>query len=188
MVIDLRRCVGCYACQVSCKMENSVALGNFRSTVRYVEEDSYPAPKRHFIPKLCNHCENPPCVKACPVSGATYKRNDGVVLVDYDKCTGCGYCVAVCPYGARYIDGVNPEREGKADKCTFCEHRISKGLEPTCVRSCMGRARYFGDLNDPNSKVAKIIKQNQTVVLKPEFNTQPRVYYILKKDMNTVEV
>lgn len=173
MVVDLRRCVGCMSCQVSCKMENDVPLQVFRSWVKIVQKGKYPDVKQHHLPRLCNHCDNPPCVKVCPTT-ASYIRKDGVVLIDYDKCIGCTYCVQACPYDSRFLNPVTKT----ADKCTFCAHRIDKGLAPTCVRSCMGRARIFGDINDPESKVSKVLRENNVTVLKKNQGTEPNVYYI----------
>lgn len=174
MVMDLRRCIGCHACHVACKAENEVPLGVFRTHVRYYERGEYPDTKRYFLPNLCNHCKNPPCVKVCP-TGASWKREeDGIVLVDYDKCIGCKYCMAACPYGIRFI---NPETN-VADKCTFCVHRVDAGIVPSCVNSCVGGTRIFGDMNDPNSEVAKLIASNPVTVLKPEKGSYPSVFYI----------
>ena len=175
-VIDLRKCVGCYACQVACKQENDVPIGKFRSTVKFRQEGNYPDVKWRFLPVLCNHCDNPPCVKACPVPGATYKRKDGFVLVNKKKCTGTGYCVTACPYDARYI-----WEDKKADKCDLCLHLLEQDALPACVRACMGKARYIGDINDSQSKVSKLIAENKDriEVRKPEFNTRPSIYYIL---------
>lgn len=180
MLIDLRRCIGCHACYVACQAENEVPSGVFRSHVRYYERGKYPEVRRYFLPVLCNHCENPACVKVCPTM-ASYKREDGIVLVDYDKCIGCGYCLIACPYGIRYF---NPEKtnavpyKGVADKCTFCAHRVDAGIVPACVNTCLGRARIFGDLNDPESEIAQLVATQPVTVLKPEDGTKPRVYYI----------
>jgi len=173
MVIDLRKCVGCYACQAACKMENGVPYEHFRTWVEIIERGVYPNVRRAFIPKLCNQCDNPSCVSVCPV-GATYKREDGVVVVDYSKCIGCGYCIQACPYGARYK---NPYL-GTVDKCDFCSHRLEQGLLPACVVNCMGRARIFGDLNDPESPVSKVLQSKHVSVLKPETGNKPMVFYI----------
>jgi len=174
MVIDTRRCVGCHACSVACKTENDVPLGVTRSWVEYVEKGSYPNVTRHFLPRLCNHCSEPQCVKVCP-TGATYKRKeDGIVVVDADVCIGCKYCIQACPYDARFI---NP-RTGTADKCDFCLHRVKEGIAPACVNTCQGKARIFGDMNDPNSEVAKLIETEAVTVLRSEMGTKPNVYYI----------
>ncbi|HFQ15334.1 MAG TPA: 4Fe-4S dicluster domain-containing protein [Rhodobacteraceae bacterium] len=174
MVIDTRRCVGCHACSVSCKTENDVPLGVTRSWVEYVEKGDYPNVTRHFLPRLCNHCSEPQCVKVCP-TGATYKRKeDGIVVVDADVCIGCKYCIQACPYDARFI---NP-RTGTADKCDFCLHRVKEGIAPACVNTCQGKARIFGDMNDPNSEVARLIETEAVTVLRSEMGTKPNVYYI----------
>lgn len=172
MVIDLRRCVGCFSCQVTCKMENNVPFDYFRSKVLVTERGTYPDVKRHFLPTLCNHCENAPCVQVCPV-GASYRREDGLILVDDKKCIGCGYCVQACPYDARYINAT-----GVAEKCTFCQHRIDAGLEPACVHNCIGKARLFGDLNDPASPVSKLVGSHSVQRLKSNLGTEPHVFYI----------
>ncbi|GAM58437.1 tetrathionate reductase subunit B [Vibrio ishigakensis] len=173
MVIDLRRCVGCQACTVACKFENNAPVGQFRTWVSDIEVKSYPDTRRSFLPRLCNHCETPSCVPVCP-TGATYKREDGLVLVDSDKCWGCGSCVTACPYGARFINS-----ETKiADKCTFCAHRLEEGLLPACAETCVGGARIFGDLNDPQSPASKLIAENDVSVLKPSAGTKPNVFYI----------
>jgi len=137
--------------------------------------------KAFFVPKLCNQCERPPCVQVCPV-GATYKTHDGVILVDQARCIGCRYCIQACPYGARYLvpDGpVTPSGQARvADKCTWCYHRITKGLVPACVEACPVGARVFGDLQDPESQVAKILAEHRIYVLKPDLGTKPRVSYL----------
>lgn len=174
MVIDTRRCNGCHACSVACKAEFDVPLGSTRSWVEYVEKGDYPNVARHFLPRLCNQCGDPPCVPVCP-TGATYKRKeDGIVVVDADKCIGCKYCLLACPYDARFI---NP-RTGTADKCDFCLHRIQNGVAPACVTTCQGRARIFGDMNDPTSEVAKLIATEAVTVLRQGMGTKPNVFYI----------
>ncbi len=173
MVIDLRRCVGCHACSVACKSENKVPLGVWRSWVKQTERGKFPNVQRHFLPRLCNHCEHPACVEACPTK-ASYQRDDGIVLVRKERCIGCKLCISACPYDARFS---HPE-EKIADKCTFCEHRVDNGVVPSCVNTCQGKARIFGDLNDPTSDVAKLVARESVQVLKPELGTEPRVFYI----------
>ncbi|AHF07730.1 sulfate reduction electron transfer complex DsrMKJOP subunit DsrO [Desulfitobacterium metallireducens] len=173
MVVDLRKCVGCNACTVSCKIENQVPEGNYRTWVKEIEKGTYPEVTRYRLPRLCNHCDNAPCLAACPVK-ATYRADDGTILIDYDHCIGCKYCMAACPYDARFV---NPVRK-TAEKCTFCYHRVQAGLLPACVTTCVGGARVFGDLNDAESLVAKLVANNPVQVLKPEMNTEPMVYYI----------
>ena len=140
MLIDLRTCIGCHACSVACKAEFDVPLGVFRDTVRYAESGSYPSAKRHFIPVLCNHCEDAPCLNACPTAAIT-RLKDGQVVINEGDCNVNRYCMAACPYGAIYID---PERN-VAQKCTFCDHRTAQGLKPACVEACPTRCRIFGD-------------------------------------------
>lgn len=180
MVIDLKKCIGCHTCSVSCKAEFDVPLGVWRSWVKYMEKGKYPNVKRHFLPRLCNHCDNPPCVRVCPVQ-ATYKSEDGAVLQRYDRCVGCKYCIQACPYSARHLlprkTEVSPYKH-VVDKCTFCVHRVEKGLDPSCVNACPANARTFGNLNDPDSEVAKLVYMNPTSVLKPGSGTEPQVYYI----------
>lgn len=174
MLIDTRRCTGCHACTVACKAEYDVPLGVNRSWVEYVEKGDYPNVTRNFLPRLCNHCDNPDCVSVCPTN-ATYKREeDGLVVIDPDTCIGCGYCIQACPYDVRFL---NPET-GTADKCDFCEHLISKGVEPACVETCIGGARVFGDINDPTSKIAQLLATNPVTVLRAEKGTEPNVFYI----------
>ncbi len=174
MVIDVRKCIGCQACTVACKTEYEVPLGKHRSWVESVEKGTFPDVSRSFLPRLCNQCSQPDCVDVCP-TGATYKREeDGIVVVDEDVCIGCKYCMQACPYDARFI---NP-RTGTADKCDFCLHRVSQGLVPSCVNTCQGKARVFGDLNDPQSEVSKLIAKNPVTVLRQEMGTEPNVFYI----------
>ena len=175
MVIDLRKCIGCQACTVSCSMENLPPIGQFRTTVLQYEVDrgTDVPPAMVSLPRLCNHCDEPPCVPVCPVQ-ATFQRTDGIVLVDNERCVGCGYCVQACPYDARFI---NHETQ-TADKCTFCEHRLEVGLLPACVESCVGGARVIGDLNDAGSAASQMIKDNDIKVLKPGMATAPHVFYI----------
>jgi Fe-S-cluster-containing dehydrogenase component len=195
-VINVNNCIGCGNCVRACKRENNVPSGVFRTWVEryvltrggvYVEspdgalkgfeavnaEIAAKATKSFTVPKMCNHCENPPCVQVCPV-GATFRSPEGFVLVDPEHCIGCAYCVQACPYGARYI---NPETH-KADKCTWCYHRVKRGKLPACVTVCPTRTRLFGDLNDPESEVAQIFKEDQWMVLKPQMHTDPVCFYV----------
>lgn len=215
MAIDTRRCVGCKACVVACKAENKTPPGvSYRVVVegKLANEDER---KPSFLSMSCNQCDNPSCVKVCPV-GATFKRRqDGIVVIDYDRCIGCRYCITACPYGARYFDfGENypavaegtplaeipsPEYEqfrarqegkspvGNVRKCTFCVHLQDEkgrydeksGRWPACVKTCTGHALYFGDLNDPESEISRLIHDRRAIRLKEEFGTNPNVYYLL---------
>ena len=198
MAIDVEKCIGCGRCAEACKAENGVPREPyfFRTWVeRYIirEDDRVdvdspnggiegfpPVEERRekgvlrsfFVPKLCNHCENPPCVQVCPV-GATFSTEDGVVLVDGDYCIGCRYCIQACPYGARYLD---PETR-TAEKCTFCYHRIKQGLLPACVEACPTEARVFGEIGKRSSPLARFVRFHEIHTLKPHLNTEPHVYY-----------
>jgi tetrathionate reductase subunit B len=185
MVIDLERCIGCQACTVACKAENGVRLGAFRAWVSRKESGEYPAVKRHFLPRLCNHCKNPACETVCP-TGATFKRDDGIVAIDHKKCIGCRHCMGACPYNVRYY---NPDRDpgeerfparthGTVDKCDFCLHRVDKGVVPACVNTCPTGARIFGDLSDPGDEVNRLVSGGTAVTLLPQFGTEPSVFYI----------
>jgi tetrathionate reductase subunit B len=174
MAVDLRKCTGCHACSVACKSEFGVPLGVFRSWVKIKEEGKYPNVKKFFLPRLCNQCDDPPCVPVCPVQ-ATSIGEDGVVLINPKKCIGCGACITACPYHARFRNPVTKT----AEKCDFCLHRIENGVVPSCVNACPADARIFGDLHDSESEVSKTVNRNATQVLKPELGTKPQVYYIL---------
>lgn len=177
MLVDLRQCIGCQACTVACHVENQAPLGKFRTIVSQyeVESNESGALAQFMLPRLCNHCDTPPCVPVCPVQ-ATYQQQDGIVVVDADRCVGCAYCVQACPYDARFIN----ERTQTADKCTFCAHRLEAGLLPACVESCVGGARIIGDLNDPQSQIAQMIEthHDELMVLQPEKGTNPHVFYL----------
>jgi tetrathionate reductase subunit B len=173
MVINLRKCVGCHACTIACKAEFNVPLGVWRSWVEIQKREIYPGIRRSFLPKLCNNCRKAPCVDVCPTRASHYDK-DGTVQIDDNKCIGCKLCIAACPYKQRFI---NPDK-GTVDKCTFCMHRVQKGLVPSCVNACISGARAFGDVNDPNSKVSKLMKANKVSVVKAELGTKPLVYYV----------
>lgn len=172
-VIDNRKCIGCHACSTACKSENEVPLGVHRTWVKYVERGTYPDVRRSFQVTRCNHCDNPPCVRICPVT-AMYQRTDGIVEFDKDVCIGCKACMQACPYDAIHID---PET-GTAAKCHYCSHRIDVGLEPACAVVCPTHAIVAGDLDDPMSEIAKLVQSAKTTVRKPEQGTAPKVLYI----------
>ncbi|WP_340099209.1 4Fe-4S dicluster domain-containing protein [Salinibaculum salinum] len=204
MVIDLQKCVGCDSCTVACKAENRTPPGVTYNVVMEEEHGEFPNVTRTNVPRPCMQCENPPCVQVCPVS-ATYKNDDGVVNIDYDRCIGCRYCIIACPYGARYFDfGENYDDEveeagevtspeygvdrGKRDdgkspvgnvrKCSFCTHRLERGEEPACVETCIGDARNMGNLDDTDSEVSKMADSSRAFQLKESEGTDPNVYYL----------
>ena len=172
MVIDLRKCVGCHACTVACKMENDVPQNCYNTWVEEWECGTYPNVSKVKLPKMCNHCVDAPCIEVCPAE-ATFALEGGSVVVNEEKCIGCGACVIACPYEARYM---KPNQ--KAGKCTFCVGRAESGLMPACVSTCISHARYFGDLNDPESDVAKLIKENEVHGLKEDLGLDVSVVYI----------
>jgi Fe-S-cluster-containing dehydrogenase component/Ni/Fe-hydrogenase subunit HybB-like protein len=171
--IDQRTCIGCHACTVACKTEHEIPVGQFRTWVKYVDKGEYPASTRDFGVLRCNHCTDAPCVKICPTK-ALFKREDGIVDFDSDRCIGCKSCMQACPYDAIYID----ENTHTAAKCNFCAHRVDEGLEPACVVVCPTHSIWVGDLDDPTSGIAKLVATNQTSVRAPEQNTGPNVFYI----------
>lgn len=175
--VDSRRCIGCHACEVSCKSENDVPLGNFIRQTFYQDVGEYPKVARMFMPMSCQHCEDAPCIKACPC-GALHKESGGTVAVDYEKCCGHGTCVDACPYGAIYLDPVAKQ----AVKCHNCYHRTEVGMEPACVPTCPAEALHFGDLNDPESKISQAMKDAEEASgpaqqLRPEKETRPRMWF-----------
>jgi molybdopterin-containing oxidoreductase family iron-sulfur binding subunit len=220
MVIDLDKCSACQSCSVACRMENNTPVAGpgqaaagrtilWNEVLPFVEGE-YPQVQMTFVPRPCMHCEQPACVRVCPVQ-ATYQTEDGLVLVDYDRCIGCRFCTVACPYQARYFNWFDPEwpealkahlnpdpevaprRRGVVEKCTFCVQRLRKARAqaeaegrpfsasdyvPACVQTCTGHARYFGDLDDPNSLVAKLAASPRAFRLQEELGTQPKVYYL----------
>jgi Fe-S-cluster-containing dehydrogenase component len=202
-LVDTYKCIGCGFCVKACKLENEVPYdapvtrtwveryvmlkdGRFLAdtplgardgftTSKIREEEIIPKEiaKAFFVPKLCNQCEKPPCVQVCPV-GATYQTADGVVLVDRQWCIGCGYCIMACPYGVRFFHPVHRV----AEKCTFCYHRITKGMQTACVDACPTGARKIGNLADSNDPVNRVLQNERVAVLKDEYGTKPQAYYI----------
>jgi len=172
-VIDQRRCIGCHACTVACKEENRVPLGAFRTWVKYIERGSFPHTRRYFSVLRCNHCDAAPCVTICPTV-ALYRRADGIVDFDGERCIGCKSCMQACPYDALYID---PDT-GTAAKCNYCAHRVEVGLEPACVIVCPEQAIIAGDLDDPTSQIATIVAREAVQVRKAEQGTRPKVFYL----------
>jgi Fe-S-cluster-containing dehydrogenase component/formate-dependent nitrite reductase membrane component NrfD len=172
-LIDNRKCIGCHACTVACKSEHQVPLGVDRTWVKYIEKGEFPNNRRLFSVMRCNHCEFAPCVTICPVT-ALYRRDDGIVDFNSDRCIGCKACMQACPYDALYID---PDSMTAA-KCNFCTHRVEVGLEPSCVVVCPEQAIVCGDLDDPSSKLSQLIKRHPVQVRKPEKGTKPKLFYI----------
>ena len=176
-VVDARRCFGCHGCEVACKAENDVPLGEYiRQTIYHDFTREGGAVARIMVPMSCQHCEDAPCIKACPC-GAMHKGDGGSVQVNYDLCSGHAACKEACPYGAIFIDPV----ANQAIKCHNCTHRVAQDMEPACVETCPSGALFFGDLNDPESSVSKITarleKEDALATLRPERNTQPRVQF-----------
>jgi len=207
MLLDLRKCVGCSACTISCIAENKLPPGVVYRPVLEEEIGTYPNVTRRFVPRPCMQCDSPPCVSVCPVN-ATYKRPDGIVAINYDDCIGCRYCITACPYSARTFDsgrfyttgtpqvqsyeklanfeyGGTWDRSkgdspvGNARKCQFCAHRLDVGMLPACATTCIGRATYFGDANDPQALVSQLIGSPNVTRLKEEMGTEPKVYYLV---------
>ncbi len=174
MVIDTTKCVGCMDCVVACKTENNVPEGFNRDWITYETIGKFPTLHMEIRSERCNHCDNPPCVYTCPTGASHISDIGGIVLVDYQKCIGCKACIAACPYDARFV-----HPDGYVSKCTFCEHRIVQGLDPACVASCPTHCMYFGDLEDPNSEVKKLLNSRKYRVLNPETGTKPQIYYLI---------
>lgn len=209
MVIDLRRCVGCQTCTAACKNANATPPGVQWRRVLDIESGKFPDVQRSFLPVACMHCNQPPCEEVCPTT-ATKKRADGLVTIDYDLCIGCANCVMACPYDARsivheqkfaYGDQPIPSEEIRFDpkrisvsmKCTFCVERIDTAaatgqipgvdpdVTPACVNSCISGAMNFGDIDDPDSNVSRLLAETQTFRMHEELGTEPSVYYVWDK-------
>ncbi len=172
MTVDTKRCVGCSACVLACAAENEVPEGYCRDWIVTETRGVFPDLAMEIRSERCMHCSNPPCVDVCP-TGASFIGEGGTVLVEPDKCTGCKVCVTSCPYDARYI-----HPDGHIDKCTFCLHRVKDGLMPACVTVCPTKALTFGDLADPESEVAKLVRTRDAKVLLPEAGTMPNVFFL----------
>jgi Fe-S-cluster-containing dehydrogenase component/formate-dependent nitrite reductase membrane component NrfD len=172
-VIDQGRCIGCHACTVACKVEHGVEIGVFRTWVKYIERGEFPDVRRHFAVLRCNHCSDAPCVEVCPVT-ALYKREDGIVDFDPERCIGCKACLNACPYDALYID---PNSQTAA-KCNFCAHRVELDLKPSCEVVCPVGAIISGDIDDPASEVSQLLGTAPSMVRSPEQGTGPNVYYL----------
>jgi len=173
MAIDTKKCVGCSDCVVACQIENNVPIGYCRDWIVEVTTGTYPNLSMEMRSERCNHCSNAPCVRCCPTT-ASHITDGGIVLVDEKNCIGCKACIASCPYDARFI-----HPEGHIDKCTFCVHRVEKGQDPACVAVCPTKCMYFGDTDDPNSKISKLIKTRKWKTLIPEAGTEPNIYYLI---------
>lgn len=201
IAIDLERCVGCHTCANACKMQNNVPTGMLWNRVTTEGCDvidgavgTYPNLTRTFLPVACQHCENPACQRVCP-TGATYKDEMGRVEIDYDKCIGCRMCMSACPYnGVRSFNWEEPvfhmdyamgskdapeHQQHVVEKCTFCYHRTSQGIEPACMHLCVGRARFWGDLDDPTSEVSRLLAERSHKRLLEDRGTEPSTYYLV---------
>ncbi len=179
LAIDTERCIGCHACSVACKVENSVYLGMFRTKVYYhdfrgKDATGKSAMRRAFLPTLCMQCEDAPCLKACPTESIR-RDADGVVRIDTSSCDRSRDCIAACPYGAIHIDPVSQV----ADKCDLCSHRLDAGMQPACVEACPTEVLVFGDVNDASSAISRFRSRHETelAVLKPQEHTRPAVHY-----------
>lgn len=177
MIHDENLCIGCQGCSVACRNENEVTDGVYRLQVHSKISGNFPNLKMDFERKSCVMCENSPCVDVCP-TGASFKTDNGVVLLDHSLCVSCKYCILACPYDARYVDPISHE----IGKCTFCyENRTSKGEMPACVSVCPTDALVFGDANDPNSEVSKLLAKKSVDYPKAEFGTKPSLAFIKNK-------
>jgi len=176
LYIDIRRCIGCYTCVVACKNWHQIRAGYDGSRIRLLDlsEGEYPDISRTILPIPCMQCDNAPCIAACPVA-AIYKREDGIVVIDKEKCRGCEGrpCIPACPYGVLYYR----EDEDAVDKCDLCLERIDLGLEPYCVAACPTEAMIFGDLDDHSSEISSSIEKTKAEPLLVESGAEPRVYY-----------
>ena len=197
MLIDLNTCAGCGACIMACKLQNGTPQGMYWCKVMVQEQGEYPDVKKWVLPLGCQHCQNAPCVRACP-TGASHYDEDGTVQVDYKKCIGCRMCMGACPYGARSLNWTKPEENpyfagrdltpfeqfhaadhpvGVVEKCILCQGRVKEGLEPSCVQTCITKCRTFGDIEDADSEISKAIRRMNARPLMEEYGTRPSIYY-----------
>jgi Fe-S-cluster-containing dehydrogenase component len=173
MVIDTVRCVGCMDCVVACKTENEVPEGLNRDWITTEVRGAAPRPRLEIRSERCNHCDDPPCVWCCPTGASHVEPFGRLVQIRAAVCIGCKACLAACPYDARYV-----HPHGYADKCTFCVHRVQQGLDPACVAVCPTHCMHFGDLDDPNSGVSRLLRERRGHVLLPEAGTRPRIHFL----------
>jgi molybdopterin-containing oxidoreductase family iron-sulfur binding subunit len=209
MVVDLKACQrekGCEDCIAACHRTHNVPeMPDERHSVKWIWKESYeeafPNQEHHYLPDdlahnpllvFCNHCDDPPCTRVCPTQATWKRESDGVVMMDWHRCIGCRYCIAACPYGSRsfnwqdprpFLEEVKPEfptrTRGVVEKCNFCEERLAKGLLPACVEACEGKCLVFGDLEDPESEVRRLLRARHAIRRKPSLGTEPEVYYLV---------
>jgi Fe-S-cluster-containing dehydrogenase component len=173
MVLDTATCVGCMDCVVACKTENEVPEGFNRDWIAYETTGRFPTLDLEIRSERCNHCDRPPCVSCCPTGASHVDPFGRLVLVTHERCIGCKACLASCPYDARFI-----HPDGYADKCTFCAHRVEQGMDPACVSVCPTRCMTFGDLDDPNSEIVRLLESRKHRALVTAAGTEPRVFYL----------
>jgi len=173
MVIDTKKCVGCTDCVIACETENNVPEGFARDWIEQIAVGKFPDTTVEIRSERCNHCSDAPCVTCCPTGASHHSDLGGIVLVTPNECIGCKACIESCPYGARFV---NPE--GYVEKCTFCIHRVKEGKDPACVSVCPTHCMYFGDLDDPNSEVSKLLQKRRNHSLIPEAGTNPNIFYL----------
>jgi tetrathionate reductase subunit B len=174
MVVDSKKCINCKACVVACRAENSVPLDYSRPWMNEETRGVWPKLMASSHPEQCHQCAHPACVRVCP-TGASYRRPDGIVVVNQDDCVGCRYCMIACPYNARFFR----QDKGVVEKCDFCVQRLKRGQVPACVDTCPSKVRVFGDLNDPGSKLAELLSTREYRLKKPEAGTGPQIYYLI---------